>query len=119
MYLVTFGNISWQKRKINQIKELSKYFNNRHRIFLEKDKESALDFLKNKNGEVIIINDKPEESLKMADVLKKKFRKASRLFVLKSVYSKNSKYKGKIYSDLREVINGLFAKNIIKFNKIN
>jgi len=114
MYLVTFGNTKWQKTKVDQIKELDEFFNGRHKKFLEKDKYLALDFLKNKKEEIIIINDKPRESLKMAESLKKKFKKNVRLFIVKSVYSNNSSYQGKIYRDLRQLTHGLFSGNDVE-----
>jgi hypothetical protein len=102
LYLVTFGNIAWQKLKVNHLKKLNRYFNSKHKIFVDKDKIRALDFIKNKNREVILINDNKKESLAM----KKFFGKNTKLFLISGEYSKN--YKGQVYKDLREINKKLF-----------
>jgi hypothetical protein len=104
LYLVTFGNIAWQKLKVNNIKKLKRYFNPKHRIFVDKNKIGALDFIKNKNKdkEVILINDNKKESLAM----KKFFGRKTKLFLISGVYSKN--YRGKVYKDLLEINKELF-----------
>jgi hypothetical protein len=102
LFLITFGNIAWQKEKVKSVKRLNKYFDNKHKIFVDKDKIKSLDFLKKQNKKLILINDNKKEGLAM----KKFLGKETKLFLVKGDYSES--YKGRIYHNLKEIKKELF-----------
>ena len=64
--LATFGNEDWKLKEIENLK-IKKYFD--EVIATGKDKKYCLDFLKAKNGELILINDNAKETVKSQECL--------------------------------------------------
>jgi len=60
LVLLTFGDLYWQKQKVKNLR-LSKNFEKI--LITDKSKVGALKFLRNKQSEVIIINDNAQENL--------------------------------------------------------
>lgn len=83
LILITWGNKDWQKLKIDNLR-IKKYFDKI--ITADKDKDECIDFLINSDDEKIIINDNLKESLKLQKKLKN-----SKIFLIKSKYSRNDK----------------------------
>jgi hypothetical protein len=106
MFLITFGNPLWQKKKIGKIEVLNKFFDDKHKIYNNKGKEKSVDFLKKKGQKIAIINDNLEESLKMKEAI----GSDCDLYLIKSRYSANLGYEGKLYKNLKELNKELFYK---------
>jgi len=111
MYLVTQGNPEWQKMKIDQIKQLNKYFNDSHRVISDLNKEKTMEFFKNVNDEIVIINDKPDESLRM----EKEIDRKCRIYITDSEYSRDIKYEGKTFKNLEELGKEIFPIGEAKY----
>lgn len=98
MILMTKGDLTIQKPKVDNSR-IKKYFE--EVIYEEKDK-SQNNFLKKlaKAGEnVLIINDRAEQSLAMQEAIGEK----AKIFLVDGPYSKNIEHKEKIYDSIKEL----------------
>jgi len=98
LVLITLGAPSSQKRKVESF-GLKKYFD---KIIYETKNKSENNFikkLKNLNQEILIINDKADESL----AIKKMIGERAKIFLIKSPHSKNTTHNEKIHSNIIEI----------------
>jgi len=101
MVLLTRGNIEWQKAKVNKIGIKNKF---EQIIVTDRNKSEELGFLDDNSEEVIILNDKPHETIAMAEMIKKKVK----YYIIKSKHSNMLPPDERVY-ELREVINELYG----------
>lgn len=97
LVLATFGDIEWQKLKVNSLK-LKKYFD---RVIYEdksKKENKELKSLRNRGEKIIIVNDNARELNELKDV----FGSHCETKLIHERYSGNAKYEGKIYNDLSD-----------------
>jgi hypothetical protein len=92
LILLTFGNKSWHKRKVENLK-IKKYFDKI--ILVDKHKTSALKFLKNKKDKILVVNDKAKETKEVIKAIR------ADVFLIKGPYSENVKHKFKIHKSIR------------------
>jgi FMN phosphatase YigB (HAD superfamily) len=98
LILVTLGVPSSQKRKVENF-GLKKYF---EKIIYETKNKSQNRFikkLKKLNQEILIINDKADESL----AIQKMLGNNAKIFLIKSPHSKNITHNEKIHSNIIEI----------------
>lgn len=90
LILISFGNKSWQKKKISNLK-IKKYFS---KILIANDnKHKTLGFLKKSKENILIINDNAREILEMEKAIGK-----CEVCLINGPYSENIKYGLKVYN---------------------
>ncbi|MEA2088598.1 MAG: HAD hydrolase-like protein [Patescibacteria group bacterium] len=95
LILISFGNIDWQKLKIDNLK-IKEYFDE---IILEdknKEKSDFLKSLKDSEEKILIINDNAKESFDMAELLGDNCE----FKIIQGPYSDNVEHKEKVYDDI-------------------
>jgi len=100
LILMTFGDPEMQQPKIDNSR-IKKYFEKT--ICEEKDKTQN-DFFKslaNSNEDILIINDRADQSLAMKKALGKK----AKIFLVRGPYSENAEHKEKIHDGISELKN--------------
>ncbi len=109
LVLATFGDIEWQKLKVNALK-LKEYFDKI--IYEDKNKKESreLDGLKTRGEKIIIVNDNARELKELEGV----FRKNCETKLISGPYSDSSKYEGKVYDNFRDVFGETEQKENIR-----
>ena len=100
MILMTFGDPQMQQPKIDS-SCIKKYF---EKIICEEKDKTQNDFLKelaNSNEEVLIINDRADQSLAM----QKAIGENAKIFLVKGPYSKDAEHSEKIHKSIAELKN--------------
>ncbi len=100
MVLMTFGDPQMQQPKIDS-SCIKKYF---EKIICEEKDKTQNDFLKelaNSNEEVLIINDRADQSLAM----QKAIGENAKIFLVKGPYSKDAEHSEKIHKSIAELKN--------------
>ena len=98
LILITLGTPSAQKKKVRN-SGIKKYF---EKIIYEKKNKSQNKFinqLAKLDQEILIINDKADESLAIQKMLGKK----AKIFLINSTHSKNTKHNEKIYKNIKKL----------------
>lgn len=90
LILISFGNKSWQKNKIDNLK-IKKLFNKI--VIVDKSKHEALNFLKKSKEEILIINDNAYEIIEMQKAIGK-----CEVCLIRGPYSKNVEHNLKVYN---------------------
>ncbi len=107
LILVSFGNIAWQEQKIKNIKALAEYFDEDRLIITDQGKEEIISEYVGEE-EVVIVNDKIEESLLMEKAIGRKCQ----LCIIRGIYSKDKEFKGRLFEGLAEVEKELLPSEI-------
>lgn len=105
LILITLGDLSIQKPKVENSR-IKKYFD--EIIFEDKDKsqnERIKDLSKTKE-DILIVNDRVDQSLAMQKTLGKK----AKIFLVKGPYSKDIEHKEKIHNSITELVD--FCQNL-------
>lgn len=101
MVLLTRGDFDWQTQKVNSLKIKNKFSKI---IVTSKNKSEELGFLSGYKGEVIIINDRPYETIAMADSVKQPHK----YYIVKSKHSFSLPPDERTY-ELREIIEDMYG----------
>jgi hypothetical protein len=118
LFLFTFGNNEWQKRKVLNSKILKKYFD--RYFFEEGDKASNKDLLElaMSNEEMLIVNDNLKEGLEMIKTLKV-FNDRSRLVIINGKYSQDETARKVLGDDYEMKMESLGIRRFDTLNQIS
>lgn len=100
LVLASFGDIGWQKKKVDGLKKIKKLFTS---IILEdkgKEENEALKELKNRGEKIRIINDNAKESLLLA----RELGQECEINLIKGPYSENIEHHEKIFNNIGEIM---------------
>ena len=90
LILLSHGDKKWQRLKIKEL-PIKKYFDKV--IITDKSKIKAINFLKRKSDDIVIVNDNARENREMINFLRR-----GRAILIKSIHSQEIKHNHKIYS---------------------
>lgn len=100
LVLASFGDIGWQKKKVDGLKKVKELFDS---IILEdkgKEENEAIKEIKDRGEKIRIINDNAKESLLLAQGLGGECE----INLIKGPYSNNTEHHEKIFNNLGEII---------------
>lgn len=90
LILLSHGEKKWQKLKIENLL-IKRYFDKV--IITDKRKTEAINFLKNKKDEILVINDNSRENKEMMDFLGR-----GKAILIRGIHSNDIKHNHKVYS---------------------